>query len=287
MAKGAVTISIDVELAWGNWDNITNDQLQLVEQHERAIVDQLTSVFEKYDIPATFAIVAALLDPNSAQGRPGRQDCWYAPDVIEMIARSPVGHDIGSHGGRHKYFNSMLEAEADEDLDFARNVHAAHGLGFSSFVFPRNQLGNKSLLERHGVAVYRGEDRAWHQRIRSRNETAGRIANLADKMLPIAPEPVSPERDGKMINLPGSMLFMSRNGLRKFAAAGVTKRKLDRGVDAAVNERGVFHLWFHPSNFYHARDSQFALFEEFIGKLRGLIDRDLIEVKPMASFAIV
>jgi len=285
MPKAAVTISIDVELAWGNWDNITNHQLGLVEQHERAIVDRLTGIFDRYDIRATFAIVAALLDRDSARDRPGQEACWYAPDVIEMIARSAVGHDIGSHGGRHKYYNAMPESEADEDLDFARHLHADHGLGFSSFVFPRNQLGNKRLLERHGVAVYRGEDHAWHQRIRGRHATAGRIANLADKILPIAPEPVRPERDGSMVNLPGSMLFMSRNGLRKFAARGVTASKLDKGIDAAIRSEGVFHLWFHPSNFYHSGESQFAVFEAFIGTLRGLVDRDLIEVKPMACFA--
>lgn len=35
MTKGAVTISIDLELAWGNWDDITGDQIKLVERHER------------------------------------------------------------------------------------------------------------------------------------------------------------------------------------------------------------------------------------------------------------
>lgn len=282
---GRVTISIDVELAWGNWDNITPSQLALVELHERAIMSRLIEIFDRHEIPATFAIVAALLDHASARGRPGREDSWYAPDIVEMITGASIKHDIGSHGGRHIYLDQVSDAEADEDIAFARSTHTANRLGFTSFVFPRNRIGKKPILERHGVKIFRGEDSAWHQRIRNKQQHAGRIANLVDKMLPIAPEAVHPIHDGQMVNLPGSMLFMSKNGLRKFAAAGVTETKLNRGVAAACNNEGVFHLWFHPSNFYHDRDSQFVLFENFVRHLAELSSRGAIGVKPMASFA--
>ena len=285
MTSGSVTISIDLELAWGNWDNITNQQIELVKTHERAIVAKLIEIFERHDVPVTWAIVAALLDRKSAHGRPGGENIWYAPDVIEAITSSPIHHDIGSHGGRHIYLDGVSDAEAEDDLGFAQSVHASHSLDFESFVFPRNKLGKKRLIERHGMKVFRGEDRAWHQRIRSRQEVAGRIANLIDKILPIAPETVQPERDGAMVNLPGSMLFMSKNGLRKFAGAGVTTAKLDKGLAAAMSGGGVFHLWFHPSNFYHDRDAQFALFDNFVGRVRAYADRNALSVKPMASFA--
>lgn len=285
MSKGIVTISIDVELAWGNWDNITRTQLALVEQHERAIVTRLIEIFDRHQIPATFAIVAALLDRASAAGRPGREDSWYAPDIVDTIAGASVRHDIGSHGGRHIYLDQVSEAEADEDLEFARQTHAANQIDFRSFVFPRNRIGKKTLLERHGIKVFRGEDMAWHQRIRSRQEQAGRIANLIDKMLPIAPGAVRPARDGAMVDLPGSMLLMSRNGLRRFAASGVTATKLNRGIATAMEKEGVFHLWFHPSNFYHDRDAQFTLFEDFVRHLAELSGQGAIGVSPMASFA--
>ena len=286
MPNGAVTISVDVELAWGNWDNITAAQLALVEEHERAIVARLIEILDRHQIPATFAIVAALLDRDSAAGRPGREDSWYAPDIVEMITSASVKHDIGSHGGRHIYLDQVCDAEADDDIAFARSTHVANGLAFGSFVFPRNRIGKKQVLERHGVKVFRGEDEAWHQRIRNRQQLAGRAANLVDKMLPIAPEAVQPVRDGGMVNVPGSMLFMSRNGLRRFAAANVTATKLRRGVAAAAAGGGVFHLWFHPSNFYHAREAQLALFATFIQELAEQSASGAIGVKPMASFAV-
>lgn len=285
MTKGAVTISIDLELAWGNWDDITGDQIKLVEHHERSIVARLVEIFERHEMPVTWAIVAALLDRASATGRPGREEIWYAPDVIELITSSRVSHDIGSHGGRHIYLDAVSDAQAEDDLAFASSTHRANGLGFTSFVFPRNKLGKKAILERQGIKVFRGEDRAWHQRVRSRQAQAGRIANLVDKILPIAPEAVAPQREGAMVNLPGSMLFMSKNGLRKFAAPGVTASKLNKGLVAAMRDGAVFHLWFHPSNFYHDAESQFGVFENFVQSVRGLADKGLIDMKPMASFA--
>ena len=285
MKKGAVTISIDVELAWGNWDNLTRESLENVEQKERLIVAKLIEILERHEVPATWAIVAGLLDPVGSAGRSGSQHCWYAPDVVEAITASSVRHDIGSHGGRHIYLDAVSSEEANEDLDFARDTYRENGLTCTSFVFPRNKVGNKAIVARHGFQVYRGEDLAWHQRIRSRQPLAGRLANLVDKMLPIAPKPVQPLGDCGMINLPGSMLFMSRNGLRSFARTEVIRTKLQKGIAAAIEQDGVFHLWFHPSNFYHQSTSQFAIFEGFVSRLNYLASRDRLEVKTMASFA--
>jgi len=285
MLTGAVTISIDLELAWGNWDNITRDQIALVERHERAIVARLVQLFERYDLPVTWAIVAALLDRDSAAGKPGGEALWYAPDVIEMITSSRIRHDIGSHGGRHIYFDAVSDACAEDDLGFAKAVHEANGLPVSSFVFPRNKVAKKAILERHGITVFRGEDLAWHQRLRNKHAQLGRVANLVDKILPISPESISPQREGTMINLPGSMLFMSKNGLRKFAGPGVTRSKLNKGVTAAMRDGAVFHLWFHPSNFYHDQESQFVLFENFLRSVRDLSNQGSLQMKPMSSFS--
>lgn len=284
IGPGAVTISIDVELAWGNWDNLTQDQLARVDQQERPIIARLCDIFERHDVPVSWCIVAALLDWKSAVSQPGGEHCWYAPDVVEMITRSSVQHDIGSHGGRHIYFDSISDDEAEGDLGFAREIHRQNNLDFTSFVFPRNRVAKKEMIAQHGVRVFRGEDCAWHQRIRNRHLAAGRVANLVDKMLPIAPEVVHPTPDGSMINLPGSMLFMSRNGLRRLGLGRVMHEKLNKGL-AHLSRGGVFHLWFHPCNFYHQTDSQFATFERFVGKVADLVSLGELMVQPMAGFA--
>lgn len=282
---GAVTISIDLELAWGNWDNLAEHHIRHVEASERPIVRRLVDLLDRHELPVTWAFVAALLDASSARAQPGPEHLWYAPDVIDTIRSANVAHELGSHGGRHRYLDLMSEPDAEADLGFAAEVHRSHGLPFRSFVFPRNRVARTELLARYGIGVYRGEDHAWHQRIRSRQPAAGRIANLIDKMLPIAPETVRPEREGALVNLPGSLLFLGRDGVRKMAAPAVIRAKLNKGLERAARDGGVFHLWFHPSNFWHETDTQFAIFEDFAARAARMAKEGSLEVRTMGSFA--
>ena len=144
MNRGAVTISIDLELAWGHRHNITEKKLALVETLDRPIVSRLVEIFDRYDVPVTWAVIGALLDPRSARGRPGREKSWYAPDVIDTIRGARVRHDIGSHGGRHLYYDRIPESEADDDLAFARSIHEQQGLDFESFVFADNRVPGRA-----------------------------------------------------------------------------------------------------------------------------------------------
>jgi len=282
---GSVTISIDLELAWGNWDDPASGELALVEHSSRQIVDRLLSLFERHQVAATWAIVAALLDPAANRPALGGEAAWYAPDIIAAIMRSNVAHEIGSHGGRHLYFNRIGEEEARADLDYARDIHRKHGLPFDSFVYPRNQIGKRAILAEHGLRVFRAPDAAWHQRIRERISWAGRLANLADKALPIAPPAVFPVADHGLVRLPGSMLFMGRRGARGLVPSPVTRTKLEGGIAAAVASGGTFHLWFHPSNFYHVPEIQFALIDQFLTRVAAERDSGRIEVRTMGGFA--
>lgn len=284
MTLGCVTISIDLELAWGNWDNLEQRHIDHVEALERPMVKRLIEIFDRHSLPVTWAFVAALLDRDSARGRPGSERLWYAPDVIDTIRSARTPHDLGSHGGHHRYFTTMSDEEANDELGFARSVHDANGLGFKSFVFPRNQVARTDLLERYGVRVYRGTDHAWHQKLREVNPLVGRAANLIDKFLPITPQAIRPEAEGALINLPGSMLLLGRDGIRRFAPPGVMPTKLRRGMERAVTSGGVFHLWFHPSNFWHDSERQFATLDAFAARCAERAGRGDLKLKTMADF---
>jgi len=281
----SLTVSIDLELAWGNWDNITPAQMTMIDNAERSISARLLQLFDTYEVPVTWAFVAALLDHRSAQGRPGSERLWYAPDVIDSIVKARVQHDIGSHGGRHIYFDRVSADEAEDDIKFAHSVHSKSKLPFTSFVFPRNLVGKHKLLADAGVRVYRGQDEVWHESVRNRSRVAGRLANLADKILSIAPPSVAPKHDGRLINLPGSMLFFGRNGLRKMVSRGALERQLSNGLRRAESAGNSFHLWFHPSNFYYRTEEQFEIFEGFLRKFAERRDRSMIVSRPMASFS--
>jgi peptidoglycan/xylan/chitin deacetylase (PgdA/CDA1 family) len=285
MAKGRLTISIDLELAWGVWDHLTPADLRLAESAERPICAALIELFDRTRVPATWAVVAALLDEASAGLHPGPKACWFAPDIVERLLNSKAGHEIGSHSGRHIYFDSASAAAARADIDFAKSVHRAHGLAFESFVYPRAACGHLDVLAEAGLKTCNFADTGWVETARRTHRRLGQAANLADKLLPIAPSPAQLERRGGLIHLPKSMLLMGRNGVRRFALPAVTRQKLRRGLERARRRAGIFHLWFHPSNFYYRRDEQLATLAWFLDYAAEQAGRGHIEIRTMGSYA--
>ncbi|MGZ9083865.1 MAG: polysaccharide deacetylase family protein [Rhodoplanes sp.] len=285
MDKGALTISIDLELAWGVWDRLTPEDLRMAETAERPICAALIELFDRHSVPVTWAMVAALLDESSAKQRPGPVRCWYAPDVVEQIVRAKAGHEIGSHGGRHIDLAAADATPAADDLLFAKETHRNAGLPFQSFVFPRNRIGNLDAVAQAGLRVFRGRDIGWTSAAHRAGRWAAKAANLADKMLPIPPRSVTPHAQADLIDLPGSMLLIGRNGARRFVFPAVTRAKLSMGLAHAIRTGGVFHLWFHPSNFYYRRQEQFATLAWFLALAADEAGRGRIEIVPMGSYA--
>jgi hypothetical protein len=284
--RGALTISIDLELAWGVWDKLTADELRLTETEERPVCADLIDLFDRHQVAATWAMVAALLDAKSSDKRPGNRSCWYAPDIVERLAGAKTPHEIGSHSGRHVYFGSIDAAQARADLDFAADVHRRHSLAFESFVFPRNAVGHLDALARAGVRTFRGPDVGWPSRIQRFGTTVGRAANLADKFLPLAPQSVRAEpRDG-LVDIPGSMLLIGRNGLRRFVLPVLTRAKLAAGLRCAQRTGGIFHLWFHPSNFYYRRAEQLGTLAWFLEHAAGEAGNGRLDIRTMGSWAV-
>ena len=285
MAKGKLTISIDLELAWGVWDVLTAEHIHLAETAERPICAALIELFDRYEIPATWAIVAALLDEASSSSRPGSKACWYAPDIIEQLLGAKVAHEVGSHSGRHIYFDNALPSEARADLDFAKDVHSAHKLPFKSFVFPRGGCGHFDQLARVGLRTLSYADVGWTIAARRAGPHAVRIANLVDQILPIPPHPAgATQRDG-LVELEKSMLLMGRNGVRRFIRPGVTRAKCRLGLERACRTGDTFHLWFHPSNFYYRRDEQLATLAWFLEHAANEASLGRIEICTMGSYA--
>src|SRR5260370_20451814 len=285
MTTGKVTLSIDLELAWGVWDTITADELQLAETAERPICAALVDLFDRYQVPASWLMVAALLDEGGARSRPGSKSCWYAPDVIERIVGAKVRHEIGSHGGRHIYFDRISAAEAQDDLGFAKSVHRAHGLGFESFLFPPGTVGRLDFLAERGLRVVRSRDVGLLRTANHGGRLAARAANFIDQFLPVPPRPSWPQALGRLIEIPGCMQMLGRNGVRRFILPHVTRTKVLMGLKRARREGGTFHLWFHPSNFYYRRDEQLATLAFFLQRAAEDAARGRIEFRTMGSYA--
>jgi hypothetical protein len=174
-----------------------------------------------------------------------------------------------------------------EDLEAARRVHAKYGLELQSFVFPRNQVAHLDLLATAGVRVFRSPDAGWPMAVRRRaGRWVGGLAHLMDKITPIPPPTISPRlRDESVVDLPGSMLLLGRSGVRRLIRPEVAEAKARLGVRDAQRTGRIFHLWFHPSNFYEDTDTQFHVLEGVLRAAAAARAREQLEIKPMKSFA--
>lgn len=160
--KGIFVISIDYEYGWGYWDKKLTEGHKKLIRNEVGIVKRLLSVFEKYNIPATWAIVGRLLEQKDT----GNDVLWFdKEELINKIKDSPVGHEIGSHSYAHIIYGDSKTKRGDVELDIenAARVHREHDLPFYSFIFPRNREKHHDLLKKHGVRVFRGFSKKWYE----------------------------------------------------------------------------------------------------------------------------
>jgi hypothetical protein len=287
VARGDFCISIDLELAWGIWDKPSGVYFRACAEKERRIVAALLEILGRHEMSATWAVVGRLLDrtPAPPVSTEYGDRIWYAPDLIEQIRRVP-GQDVGSHSYAHIYFETALRDAIDADLEAARAVHERHGLPMTSFVFPRNQVAQLDRLAAAGIAVFRSTDHGWHAAVRSRvGGPIGRAANLADKIFAIPPATVTPKRCGELIELPSSMLLLAREGLRRLVRPEALVAKARLGLRRAARRGELFHLWFHPSNFYEDTDRQLAVFADIAAAAARARDRGELAVRTMASYA--
>jgi len=292
LRKGALCISIDLELLWGVWDCLTPDAEHNAVEQERSILARLLQLFERYDVPVTWATVASLFDEDRAgDAAPARQPraAWRGEDMVAQIRASRVAHEIGSHTHAHVYFDDVAAEVAAADLERARRAHERAGLPFDSLVFPRNKVDHLHEVARAGISVFRSNDAGVIDLFRRNLPQVWPLVNLAQKTVPAAPPVVLPrlwrERGSTLVELPTSLLLMSRRGVRRVVAPPVMKAKLRGGLRAASEEKKLFHLWFHPSNFYFDSEQQFAILEACLEEAAALRKRGELNIQTMREFA--
>ncbi len=111
MKKGIFCISIDTELLWGRnpskWQEFYPRAKKV-----RLIVKRLLKLFEKYQIPATWAIVGNLyLEPTADK----YSNFLHSPDIIRDI-RKYKNQEIGCHSFSHPDFDKISKKEAEKEV---------------------------------------------------------------------------------------------------------------------------------------------------------------------------
>ena len=314
LERGVFTLSLDLELIWGTLDLFGPAAFRRSCEVERAVIDRLLALFVEFEIPATWCVVGhLLLDRCYAENgrkhpeivRPqhawSRGD-WFAHDpdgteaqapiflgrsLVEKIRSCSVPQEIGCHSFSHVIFGDVgcsretARSEVDACLKAARQM----GLSMQSFSFPRNQVGHREVLAESGFACFRGPEPTWYGSPLV-PAIIQRVAHLLN-VVTMAQPPVSlPMRttDG-LVDVPGSMVYFPAHGLRRIIPVSWRVRRALKGLDAAVRERRVFHLWMHPTNLVDEMEAMFKGLRQILGHVSRLRDRGLLDAMPMGALA--
>lgn len=218
-----------------------------------------------------------------------QQNIWCARDILDRIKSSTVPQEIGSHSFSHVIFGDVevTRKKAIAEFTKGREILKRHGETPVSFVFPRNSVNYLTELAEAGFRSYRGPEPLWYNNFPN---GLRKICHMADQFLAVTPPVAVPEKIGGgghegLINIPASMLYLPMHGFRKYIPLKSRTKKALKGIQKAITEKKIFHLWFHPFNI--ATDQKRLLkgletiFEE-VAEVRG---KDNIEVLTMREIA--
>jgi hypothetical protein len=312
-APGVFVISLDTELIWGSFDHIAPQSFAARYPNVRGTIRRLIELFERHDVPATWAVVGHLFLGSCARGADGHPhpECvrprhrwfagdwlgldpctdrltdplWYGDDIVDWLLAARTPQEIGSHSFSHVIFGDRgCSADvARSELRACAEQALRRGITLKSFVFPRNSEGHHELLREFGITAFRGQDPTWYRQF---PRAPRRIAHLLDQAVAVAPPVSQPsERLPGLWNIPGSMLWMYREGARRFVPLASRVRKAKRGLRRASEQGAVFHLWCHPFQLSIDRDAMMGALDDVLSEAVRMRARGELEILTMGGLA--
>ena len=313
--RGALVISIDFELIWGTLDLFGPERFRRSCELEReVIIDRLLDLFADLDVSATWCVLGHLFldgcEPINGQKHPEvirpthawHKKDWFQHDpcgdeesapmflgrsLVEKIRACPTSQEIGCHSFSHVIFGDSGCSRATAESEVRECVRLARDLGvrLRSFAFPRNSVGHLDVLRDHGFSCYRGPEPNWYEKA-AWPRALKRLAHLWDVITAARPPVVMPERTGAGLwNIPGSMIYFPKHGIRRHIPISFRVRRAKKGIDAAVGQKRIFHLWFHPTNLADSTDEMIDGLRSILEYAASLRERDELDILTMGSLA--
>lgn len=315
----AFVVSLDFELMWGVRDIMTKDQYGGNVMGARQAIPRMLDAFERSGVRATWATVGFLfceskdeLVASSPQQLPvytraGQSNYSYLDEVgadersdpyyfglslIRRIAACP-GQEVASHTWSHFYCleDGVSDDDLSRDLASAVAVAARRGFRLKSLVFPRNQCdpGKLAVCRRHGIEVVRGTESHWLFRARcreSQQQPLRRGLRLADAYLNLSGynTPLPAVLPSGLVDVPSSR-YLRPHSCRLAPLEGVRLKRICDGMDAACQQGGVYHLWWHPHDFGRNLDENMQFLGGVLEHFVRLRDSHGMQSVPMGDFA--
>ena len=300
LTKPIFIISLDTELLWGYVGYPSNEVISLMKSDAKKVrgcIDILLNLFQKHNIPATWAVVGHLfLDHCECESgiphkeMPRFKEDWYSSDpctdikrdplyygkdIVEKILSRRIEHEIGYHSFSHVPFSECSREVAEAEIKEGVKLAKEFGITLKSFVFPENKIGHVDILKKYGFKIYRGYNLA--------GESVGkslpvRTINFAQsKIVPFLVEPI-PKFGGGIWGLPSSMMLP--DPLFRFTLA----LRAGLGVRKAIRENKILHVFLHPHSLLMYPSLKDDL-DKFLGIVAKKRNEGKIEVMTMGELA--
>jgi len=296
--KGTFVFSLDFELFWGVKDLVNLKVYRENLLGVRIMLPQLLSLFNKYEINATFATVGFLFFENKEeliaalpQKKPSYKNKNLSPylNFFEDVGQNELGdpfhfgkslvkqiieskQEIGSHSFCHYYCNEPGQTleEFESDINQAVLISKKFGQDLKSFVFPRNQVneGYLNVLVKAGFTNYRGNLKHFMYEYDSfpKLRWLQRLIRIADSYINLSGyNNFLPQKtqSGKILNIPASRLLRPFNSRLSFLE-WLRLRRIKLEMTFAAKTKTVYHLWGHPHNYGINIEKNLAFLEEIL-----------------------
>jgi len=312
--KAKFVISIDTELAWGG----IYDEKILNSKHEafkntRAAIDEILSLFEKYNISATWAVVGHLMLHSCSKEngikhpeivrptyrwfkrdwfhydpceRKEINSIWYGDDIIKKIMHCKVEQEIGSHSFSHIRFgdSGCSKASAESDIRKWKEVTASYDIKPTSFVFPFNSEGHHDLIKQYGFGIYRSKNKSRYSYIH--NQFIYRIIQIFDRLIARCPTTSNVKRGkSNLLTIQGDFCYFRYQGWKNLLMWKSAVRKSKKGIDKAIKKGEVFHFWMHPFEVATNLEESIQDLDEIFSYASNKIENGLMENQTMIQLS--
>jgi peptidoglycan/xylan/chitin deacetylase (PgdA/CDA1 family) len=287
--KSYFIISLDTELSWGP---TTVKNLIFLKQNGpkvRKTINYLLKLFNENNIAATWAVVGHLfleecekekcitwkninefgykkewyLDPYSNLKK---SPLFYGKDIVETILNSKIEQEIGYHSYSHPRFIEIPKEMAEIEIKQSKQIEKQWNIKLKSFVFPRNEIAYVDILKKYDFKIYRGKNAG----IYNPEESNIVMRKMKAGISKILASPVEAEWKNGIWEIKGSMFFCDP----QIPQSIIPKAKI--GLNQAILNKKVFHIWLHPWNLllYPKLKKDLKIFLEYVSKKRkdGKID---------------
>lgn len=306
-APGVFTMSLDTELAWGSFDSVGIDARADAFWKTEDVIVQLCELFDRYEVSATWGVVAHLLEDCTGTRRcldrpnPGvpwvtewyraipcassvDRELWYAPEIIDTIQSCSTQQEVGLHGDTHLVLGASSRSAAGAEIRAAVETLNRVGISPESFIFPRNSIAHVDLLRENGLVTYRGRDARLYEK-RGLPEPSRKLFRFAEELVKATPPTVVPKDSEGLVEIPGSQVFRPKHGGWQWTPSHSQSNRAIKGLDRAAETGTIFHLWFHPFNLALAPERLLGELERILSYAGKLREDGALDVLPMRDAA--